>query len=116
MDGLGGIRHKLDFAFDLDGNVERKLGQSDGTARVRSNAGSEHTQDQICEPVDDCGLTIESRRGVDHAEYPVPARDALQVAELALETAQDGKTGKAGGRIRLLHRDFGAHLAKRLSE
>ena len=61
MEELGDIRHKLDLALDLDGNVERKLGESDGTACMRSYLGPEHAQDKVREPVDDCRLAVEPR-------------------------------------------------------
>src|SRR5215217_3767155 len=58
MEGSNDIRHELDLAFDLDGNVERKLSHSHGTSRMRSHRGAEQAHDEISEPIDDCRLTV----------------------------------------------------------
>src|SRR4051795_6985035 len=96
MGRVGDMQHKLNLTFDFDRNVERKLGQPDSTARMRSDPGPEHTQDELREAVDDRRLTVESGRRVDHPEHSAPAGDSLQAPEFALETAQDRQTGQLG--------------------
>ena len=50
---------------------------------------TEHRQDQVRESVDHRRMPVESRRAVHHAEHPRPARDAIEIAKLALQAAED---------------------------
>ena len=79
----------LDFAFDFHRDVEGKLGHSDRASRVRTLLASEDLDDELRESVDDRGLAIESRSGIDHAEDARPGGDAIEVAQLALEASED---------------------------
>ena len=52
--------------------------------------------DQIAEPVDDAGVLAEARRAVHVTDSPEPLRDAVEVAELALERCKDRERGQSG--------------------
>jgi hypothetical protein len=77
---------------------------------------TEHREDQVGEAVDHRGMPIESRRTVHHAEDAHPARDAIEVAELALQAAEDREPDLARDFGRLLERHVGADLAERPCE
>src|SRR4030095_2567069 len=104
---------QLDLALDLDRNSEGQLGHSYCASRVRAALRTARVDDQVREAVDDGGLAIEARSGIDHAEDPRPRCDAVQRAELALQAAQDRESGEPCGGVRLLERHFAADLSKR---
>ena len=73
------LGNELDFAFDLDRDVEGKLGETDGAAGVGARFGAEKLDDEIGEAVDHDGLPVEAGRRVDHSEHAPPGRDAVDL-------------------------------------
>jgi hypothetical protein len=39
--------HELNLTFNFDRDIERKLGEADGTAAVRPHGGTEHLDNQV---------------------------------------------------------------------
>src|SRR5258706_1204411 len=76
---------QLDFAFDLDRDIERQLGETDRAARMRTALRAEDLDDEFGEAIDDERLTIAIRRGVDHPEDARPRADTIQIAQRALQ-------------------------------
>jgi hypothetical protein len=109
-------RLKFDFALDLDRNVERQLGHANGTAGVSPDGWTEDLEDEIGEAVDDAWLPVEAGRRVHHAEDAVPGAYAIQIAEAALEAAQDSQRREARRGISLLWRDLSPDLSQRERE
>lgn len=103
---------ELDFAFDLDRDVERKLGEAGGAAGVGARFGAEEVDDEIGEAVDHERLPVEAGRRVDRPQHAAPGRDAIEVAQRALEAAEDGKPRKPGRRVALLQADLASDFAK----
>ena len=56
---------------------------------MRADIGAVELEDQVGEAVDDERLAVEARCGVDHAEDPAPARDAIEIADGPLQAAED---------------------------
>src|SRR5690242_829809 len=107
---------QLDFALNLHRNTKRQLREPHSTACVRPALRAENGNDEVGEPIDDCGLAIETGGRVDHPEYARPASDPVQAAKFSLQASEDGKPGEAGGNVRLFLGDFGANLAERERE
>jgi hypothetical protein len=105
-------RDDLDLAFDLDRNVERKLGEPDGAAGVSAGFRSIEFENDIGKPVDDAWLLLKARGGVDNAEDTAPGRDAVEVPQRALQAAEDGKRREPCGDIALFHRELSTELAQ----
>ena len=57
---------------------------------------SEDFQNQVGKAVDHPRFIFESWRGIDHAEYAQPGADAIQTAELALQTPENGQRRQPG--------------------
>src|SRR5690606_16536891 len=89
----------LDLALDLDRNAEGQFSHADGAARMGAPLLAKDLDDQVAESVDDCGLPVEARRRIDHAEHSGPGDDAIQAAEFTLQAAPDGKTGQPCRRL-----------------
>jgi len=116
MERSGGWWKELNFALDLQGNVEGKLGHSNRAARVSSTLLTKDSKYEFCEPIDDHGLSVETGRRVHHAEHSGLTGDALQASQLSLEAAQNGKAGQASRHERLFERDLASDLAEGLGE
>jgi hypothetical protein len=69
-------------------------------------------QDQVGEAVDHVGGLRVARVGVDHAVDHQPRGHPIQIAERALEAAQDRQGGGTGGLLRGLQRDLAGDLAE----
>src|SRR5208283_5855471 len=74
--------------------------------------GSVELQDQVRKAVDHCGLLRKSRRGSNHPENAQPRSHAVEVAQSALETAQNRERREASGVIALLDLEFAPKLAQ----
>ena len=110
------IRYEFDFAFNLDGNIERQLGKSNCTPAVGANDRTKQLENEIGKSVDDAGLLVESRRRVDHAEHPRPGGYPIEVTESALQASKDGKRSHSSGDVALLDGELTTQLAQRLSK
>src|SRR5664279_6134969 len=102
--GRAGVRPQLpigaswvdrDLRLDLDGNAEGQLGHAHRRACVLSTLRAVQLHDQVGEAIDDRGLLFETGRGIDHSEDPDPRRYPVEVAQLALEAAEDRQRGEA---------------------
>ena len=100
------------LGFDLHRNIERQPRHADGGARVGARVGAEHLQDQVGEAVDHRREPVEPGAGVDHAEYPQPRLDPVQVAQRLLQAGQDRQGGQPSGRVALFLGQIGADLAQ----
>jgi hypothetical protein len=83
---------------------------------VAADVRPEHCEDQVGEAVDHRRVPVESLRAVDHAEDPQPTRDAVQVAKLALQAAENRESDLARDLVCLLERHLRADLAERTRE
>jgi hypothetical protein len=52
--------NELDFSFDLDGNIERKLRHAYGTSGVRTPVMAKNLDHQLGEAIDDGWLLVEA--------------------------------------------------------
>jgi hypothetical protein len=84
--------------------------------RACADLGAEQFERQIGEAVDHVGRAIETRRRVHHAEDSRPGGDAVEVAERALQAAEDRQRGEARGVVGLFGADLAADLAERRRE
>src|SRR5215207_6438560 len=80
---------------------------------MRAPLRPKELEDQIREAVHDARLLIETRRGIDHAEYTRPSTDAVEIAELAFNAAEHRERREARGPIALLDRQISPYLAER---
>src|SRR5579859_6246581 len=78
----------LDLRLDLHGNAKRQLRHAHCRARVLASLRSPQRQDQVRASIDDGRLEMEAGRGIDHPEDTQPVRYAVQIAQLALQTAK----------------------------
>src|SRR6185503_15711989 len=88
--------------FDLDRQIEWQLRHPDRAARVGAPVRPEQLEDQIGEAVDHERLLVESGCRVDHAEHARPGADSIEIAELALEVAEDRESHKSRRLVTLL--------------
>ena len=71
---------------------------------MAADIGTEHREDQVGEAVDHGWMTVEIRRAVHHAEDAHPPGDTIEVAELALQAAEDREADLARDLLSLLQR------------
>jgi len=83
---------------------------------VGPDLGAVEFEDQVREAVDHGRHAVEAGRGVDHAEHPHPGADAVEVAEGALQAAEDAERCQACRFIALLDAEFAPDLAQRQGE
>src|SRR5262245_4860389 len=83
---------------------------------MRAALGPVEVQDQLGEAVDHARLLVEARRGIHHAEDARPRTHAVEIAERALEAAENRERREARGVLALLERDLAAYLAERPGE
>src|SRR5215831_19363569 len=90
------------LGFDFHRYAEGELGHSDGRPRVPAALRPVQLDDQLGEAVDDGGLIPEAGRRVHHAEHAQPSRYAVEIAELALQAAENRKPRETRAELRLL--------------
>src|SRR5580698_7090556 len=114
--GGGRASRDVDLSLDLDGDVEGKLGEADRAPAMAADVGAEELEDDVGEPVDDARLHVEAGRRVDHSEYARPCGDSIEIAERALQAAEDGERREASRSVALLDGQLAPELAQRLGE
>src|SRR5262245_46944953 len=82
---------QLDLGLDLHRDVEWQLGHADGTARMRACLRPPQLENQVGEAIDHRRLPVETGRRVDHAEHAMPLAHPIEVAERALQAAEDAQ-------------------------
>jgi hypothetical protein len=97
-----GLLADADLGLDLDRDPKGQLSQTHGRSGVGAGLSVE-LDDQVREAIDDRWLALEAGRRADHPEDAQPGRDPIEIAELALEAAQDRESDQPGRLIRLLH-------------
>src|SRR6185369_16690615 len=103
------------LAFDLHGYVERQFCHADRAARVSADLGSVEFEYEIGESVDHARLLVEAGSAIDHSKDSAPGRNAIEIAQRTLETAEDGQRCQPGGCVALLDCEFFAELPERVS-
>ena len=81
--------------------------------RVGADFGAVELEDEVGEAVDHARRVDEARRDVDHPERARPGADAVEVADRALQAAEDGEAGQPRRRVGLRGADLAPNLAER---
>ena len=74
----------LDFSFDNDRVIQRKVSCSDSASAVGARFHAVDGQDQVGTAVNDRRCPIEVRRAIHGPGYAKPCRDAIEITEVRL--------------------------------
>lgn len=67
-----------------------------------ANLRAEEIDDEVRESADHVGGTAKARIGIDEADNVQPGRNAVEIADLALQLGKNREGGEARGFMRLL--------------
>jgi len=96
---------------DLDGGIQRHVGDPDGQPSMGS-AGTENRVEQIGGPIEHLRMPTESRGAVNIAFHAHQTTDPINIATSSrLELGQGVERALSGRLIPLLHREFGTEPA-----
>jgi hypothetical protein len=84
-----GLSCQLYFSLNFRRDIEGKIRQADGPTAVGADFPSKQFQNQIGKAIDDAGLLLEAGSGIHHAENFNPGGDAVEIAESAVQAAED---------------------------
>src|SRR5918992_1424838 len=99
-----------DDQLDLHRLVHGKVGRADGGAGMPATL-AEDLRHQVREAVDDGGLVVEVVGAVDERQCLDDALDAVEVAQVVADAAQQLHAGGTGGVVRLFQGDLRADPA-----
>ena len=77
---------------------------------------AKYLKDEIGKAVDDARHIVESRRGLHHAEYAGPCKNAVKVPKFAFETSEDRQCGETSSTVSVLLRDFTSDPSQRFGK
>ena len=77
---------------------------------------AKYLKDEIGKAVDDARHIVESRRGLHHAEYAGPCKNAVKVPKFAFETSEDRQCGETSSTVSVLLRDFASDPSQRFGK
>src|SRR5436190_1793344 len=99
------------FTHDLDRKTLRQLGNADCGPCVLAYLGPERLVKKIGSAVDDDGLALEVRRGIDHTEDPQYTSHLVEIADDIFDRADHQERNGARCRIAFLLRHLGSNFA-----